>query len=156
MAQQYRIHVDRNRCVGSTLCLHFASGVFALDEVGALDEDFFFYGEDIEFSHRLARAGYRRYYDPEVSITHLGGASSAPGLLDIGARGLYKWHARYLVQKKCYGTWAAGWLRGVDIAALALRQIRRMCTGKGRTPEFQRAAELLRLLARPLRLEAKP
>ena len=34
MAQQYRIHVDRNRCVGSTLCLHFASGVFALDEVG--------------------------------------------------------------------------------------------------------------------------
>ena len=34
MARRYRIHIDRDRCVGSTLCLHFASGVFALDDKG--------------------------------------------------------------------------------------------------------------------------
>lgn len=34
MTQRYRIHVDHDRCVGSTLCLHFASGVFALDDKG--------------------------------------------------------------------------------------------------------------------------
>lgn len=31
---RYRIRVDHDRCVGSTLCVHFAPGVFALDDVG--------------------------------------------------------------------------------------------------------------------------
>ena len=44
--------------------------------VGGLDEDFFFYGEDIEFCHRIRSAGYRLRYDPSVSVTHLGGKSS--------------------------------------------------------------------------------
>lgn len=34
MARRYRIRVDHDRCVGSTLCLHFAPGVFALDVKG--------------------------------------------------------------------------------------------------------------------------
>jgi len=32
--RQYRIRVDHDRCVGSTLCVHFAGGVFALDDRG--------------------------------------------------------------------------------------------------------------------------
>jgi ferredoxin len=31
---RFRIRVDHNKCVGSTLCVHFASGVFALDDHG--------------------------------------------------------------------------------------------------------------------------
>lgn len=34
MAKSYRIEVDLNRCVGSTLCVHFAPGTFELDDEG--------------------------------------------------------------------------------------------------------------------------
>ena len=47
-------------------------------QIGLLDEDFFFYGEDIEFAHRVRKAGYRRFYQATPgSITHLGGGSSS-------------------------------------------------------------------------------
>ena len=34
MTSRYRIEVDANRCVGSTLCVHFAGETFELDEEG--------------------------------------------------------------------------------------------------------------------------
>ena len=36
----------------------------ALDKVGLLDETFFMYGEDIDLSYRLLKAGYKNYYSP--------------------------------------------------------------------------------------------
>lgn len=127
----------------------------ALDSVGLLDEAFFFYGEDIEFCHRLAAAGYRRHYDPTVSTTHLGGASSVPGILDLAARDVHRWCSRYMVQRKCYGALAAHWLRFVDLGTLTLRQLKRLCTGKAGTPAFKQTVDVLRLLMRPLPWEVK-
>ena len=34
MARQYRIEIDLQRCVGSTLCVHFAPQTFDLNEEG--------------------------------------------------------------------------------------------------------------------------
>lgn len=47
----------------------------ALDRVGLLDEDFFMYGEDIDLSFRLLKAGFHNYYIP-VSILHYKGEST--------------------------------------------------------------------------------
>jgi len=47
----------------------------ALDEVGLLDETFFMYGEDIDLSYRLLKAGYNNYYLPH-SIVHYKGEST--------------------------------------------------------------------------------
>lgn len=47
----------------------------ALNKVGLLDEDFFMYGEDIDLSYRLHRAGYTNWYFP-VSILHYKGEST--------------------------------------------------------------------------------
>ncbi len=47
----------------------------ALDEVGPLDEDFFMYGEDIDLSYRLLRAGYENWYYPAF-ILHYKGEST--------------------------------------------------------------------------------
>lgn len=48
----------------------------ALNKIGAFDEHFFMYGEDIDLSYRLSLAGYKNYYYPEVAITHFKGQST--------------------------------------------------------------------------------
>lgn len=45
------------------------------DQVGRLDERFFFYYEDIEFCQRLKKAGLPVYYLPSAKIEHVHGAS---------------------------------------------------------------------------------
>jgi len=47
-----------------------------LDKTGLLDEDFFMYGEDIDLSYRILKAGYRNYYFPETRIIHYKGEST--------------------------------------------------------------------------------
>nr|WP_254069441.1 glycosyltransferase family 2 protein [Herbiconiux sp. VKM Ac-2851] len=47
----------------------------AVKEVGLLSERWFMYGEDIEFAHRVLKAGFRVVVTPEVKATHLIGSS---------------------------------------------------------------------------------
>jgi GT2 family glycosyltransferase len=48
----------------------------ALLKAGLPDEDFFMYGEDIDLSYRIIRAGYHNYYFPGVQIIHFKGKST--------------------------------------------------------------------------------
>jgi hypothetical protein len=47
----------------------------ALDKSGTFDETFFMYGEDIDLSYRILKAGYSNYYLP-VRILHYKGEST--------------------------------------------------------------------------------
>ncbi len=47
-----------------------------LDKTGLLDETFFMYGEDIDLSYRIIKAGYKNYYFPETTIIHYKGEST--------------------------------------------------------------------------------
>ncbi len=47
-----------------------------LNEIGLLDETFFMYGEDIDFSYRIKNAGYENYYYPDTRIIHYKGEST--------------------------------------------------------------------------------
>ncbi len=53
-----------------------------LDEIGLLDETFFMYGEDIDLSYRILKAGYKNYYFPETTIIHYKGESTKKGSLN--------------------------------------------------------------------------
>jgi len=41
-----------------------------IDEVGLLDEDYFMYGEDLDWSYRIKQAGWKIIYYPFVKIIH--------------------------------------------------------------------------------------
>lgn len=53
-----------------------------LNEVGLLDEQFFMYGEDIDLSYRIIKAGYKNYYFPDTRIIHYKGESTKKGSLN--------------------------------------------------------------------------
>jgi O-antigen biosynthesis protein len=53
-----------------------------LDKVGLLDEAFFMYGEDIDLSYRIIKAGYHNYYFPDARIIHYKGESTKKGSLN--------------------------------------------------------------------------
>lgn len=125
-----------------------------LRRIGGLDEDFFFYGEDIEFSHRVMRAGYRRLYDPAVTITHLGGASSDPAKLSAQARNVHAWRGRYLVLRKCHGALAAALVRIVDVLTYGVRLLVRTLIGRGGDRRSADLRAIFWMLVRPLRTQS--
>jgi len=53
-----------------------------LEKVGILDEAFFMYGEDIDLSYRIIKAGYHNYYFPDARIIHYKGESTKKGSLN--------------------------------------------------------------------------
>lgn len=53
-----------------------------LEKTGLLDETFFMYGEDIDLSYRIIKAGFKNYYFPETRIIHYKGESTKKGSLN--------------------------------------------------------------------------
>ncbi len=119
--------------------------------IGLLDEDFFFYGEDIEFSHRVWKAGYRCYYQATPgSITHLGGASSGKGPNVSNENLTRRFRARYLVQRKCYGVAAQGFLRCWDLTLWFCRAMGRKWLRGTEDPSALEARQVCSVLRGPL------
>ncbi|WP_201317985.1 glycosyltransferase family 2 protein [Paenibacillus sp. EPM92] len=70
-----------------------------IDQVGMLDEDFFMYGEDIDWCYRIKEAGWGIHYYPYTEIVHYKGASSRRRPFKI----IYEFHrAMILFHKKHY------------------------------------------------------
>jgi len=71
----------------------------SIDQVGLLDEEFFMYGEDIDWCYRIKEGGWSIVYNPTTSIIHYKGASSRKKPTKI----VYEFHrAMYLFHKKHY------------------------------------------------------
>jgi len=47
-----------------------------LDKIGLLDEDFFMYGEDLDWCWRCKEAGFKVWYYPKTTVVHYKGESS--------------------------------------------------------------------------------
>jgi len=75
----------------------------AVDKVGLLDEQYFFYSEDIDWFYRLKQLGGKAYFIPEVQIIHYG----AQSMTQIITRSKYYYQSKYLFTKKHHGKMAA-------------------------------------------------
>ncbi len=53
-----------------------------LDKIGCFDEAFFMYGEDVDLSYRIQKAGYKNYYFADTSIIHFKGESTKKGSMN--------------------------------------------------------------------------
>ncbi len=47
-----------------------------VEHIGGLDEDFFMYGEDLDWCYRIRQTGHKIYYVPDTQIIHFKGESS--------------------------------------------------------------------------------
>ncbi len=67
---------------GETHTVDILAGAFmllrmeTLRKTGLLDEDYFMYGEDVDLSYRIVKAGYKNYYYPHTRIIHYKGEST--------------------------------------------------------------------------------
>jgi GT2 family glycosyltransferase len=77
----------------------------AMDEAGMLDEDYFFFYEEIDWCFRMHRAGWPVYHLPHAEIYHLGGGSSKNVSLRARAE---SWRSRYLFFRKSLELGRAG------------------------------------------------
>lgn len=100
------------------------------ERLGGMDEDYFLYGEDAEFSLRAGRAGLTRVIVPDAVIVHEVGGSSDAG----GEKGCMVMAGKVTLLRK---TWSrAGAALGVRllVAGVGVRAALEVVTRRARTP----------------------
>jgi len=58
-----------------------------LDKIGLLDENFFFYNEDLDLCRRIKKAGFKLYFLPSAEIIHIGQKAKNIEMIYEGYRG---------------------------------------------------------------------
>ena len=102
----------------------------ALEQVGLLDESYFMYGEDIDFSWRIKLAGYQNYYLPTTRIIHYKGESTKRRSMNY----VYTFYNAMSIFVKHYFTGSNAWLFNTLLhlaiwGRATLAWLKRMLTG---------------------------
>ena len=105
-----------------------------LERAGLLDESFFVYWEDTDFAMRLRALGVPVWYVPDISMLHVGGASSGGEFSPSHIRLYYRSYMQLL--RKHFG-----WRRAVA----TLLRITRQQLGKPR-PDHARTYRMARAM----------
>jgi len=98
-----------------------------LRTVGGFDEQFFMYAEDMDLSIRIANAGYRVRYWPQVEIVHVGAGSNVKGHRPPAADAAYFRTMAPFMRKHIpglRGRLTAAFVGGIAEAMLAASRVR--------------------------------
>ena len=89
----------------------------AIHQVGLLDETFFLYGEDLDWAYRIRKAGWKIYYNPQVTVLHVKAASTRHS-----RRARYEFYrAMDVFYRKHYAASTPFWLHWLIIAGIVLQ-----------------------------------
>jgi N-acetylglucosaminyl-diphospho-decaprenol L-rhamnosyltransferase len=107
----------------------------ALDEVGAFDEGYWMYMEDLDLCYRLARAGWVTWYEPSVTVVHIkAGTTGADRTLRLDRAfhyGMYRFYRKhYAAQRNPLVNAAVYCGIAIKFAASAARRLRRRSLGR--------------------------
>lgn len=100
--KEYTSPIKIESCIGACMIVRKR----AMDEVGLLDETYFFFFEETDWACRMKKAGWNSYFVPDARIIHgqgkTVGANSNARIMFYRSRYIYikKWHRRsYLAMR---------------------------------------------------------
>jgi len=86
----------------------------SIQQVGLLDEGFFMYGEDLDWAYRIKQAGWKVYYNADVTVLHYKRAASKHSLK---AQAEF-YRAMHLFFRKHYAVDTPFWLSALIVAGI--------------------------------------
>lgn len=89
----------------------------AIQQAGLLDEEFFMYGEDLDWAYRIHQAGWKVYYNPAVTVLHVKRAASRHSRK--ASREFYR--AMRIFYHKHYAQSTPFWLHCLVLTGISLR-----------------------------------
>ncbi|MDP8246589.1 MAG: glycosyltransferase family 2 protein [Candidatus Tritonobacter lacicola] len=105
--------VEVDSLIGACFCIRRE----AVEQVGALDEDYFFFLEETDWCLRMRKAGWKIYLVPSALVVHLQGKSA--DLAGAAARIEY-YRSRYIYFLKHRGRGAVRFLKAFTVVRLAV------------------------------------
>jgi GT2 family glycosyltransferase len=103
-------HYDEVRAVPQPMASCFVLKAGDLARLGGFDEDFAMFFNDVDLCYRLAGAGRRVYFLPEVEVAHHHGASTSQvrrEMVRASNEGLLRFYAKHYRGKVCWPAYAA-------------------------------------------------
>ena len=90
----------------------------AIVQAGLMDEQFFLYGEDLDWVFRIKAAGWKVYYNPAVTVLHVKRASTRQN----PRAQIEFYRAMDIFYRKHYAAQTPWWLHALIVSAISLRQ----------------------------------
>lgn len=122
-----RVH-EIDSCAGAFMLIRREAG----EKIGWFDEDFFWYGEDLDFCFRVKKSGWKVMYIPDVKIIHYKGVASgikkhSRGISSASKKTrLIATQARFEVMRvfynKHYREKYPGWLTSLVLSGIKLKE----------------------------------
>ena len=109
---------DQVAQVGSVVGAFMLVRAEAIAQAGLMDERFFMYGEDLDWAHRIQAAGWKVYYNPAVTVSHVKRAASRHS----PRAQIEFYRAMDIFYRKHYAAQTAWWLHAFIVGAISARQ----------------------------------
>jgi GT2 family glycosyltransferase len=90
----------------------------AIAQVGLMDEQFFMYGEDLDWAYRIKAAGWKVYYNPAVTVLHVKRAASR----NSSRAQVEFYRAMDIFYRKHYADQTPWWIHVFIVGVIWLRQ----------------------------------
>ena len=90
----------------------------AILQAGLMDEQFFMYGEDLDWAFRIKAAGWKVYYNPAVQVLHVKRAASRHS----SRAHIEFYRAMDIFYRKHYAAQTPRWVHVLVVTAIALRR----------------------------------